>query len=176
MRCQPLRLLRRQLPYRGEPLAKRESVTICQGLSYKERWHAVGVTERLDEEKPVGIKKNGLNFIIQADPVLIIGPHLAVGHGHMGRMLGVALERLGGLEGGVQHQVGVGRGQTVDVDVHLHEARDLTGQTLKACLDARLDVGLFGVGILVLELPENDMLDHNKNPPVVGWDALTPLL
>ena len=57
-----------------------------------------------------------------------------------------------------------------------HEARDLTGQTLKACLDARLDVGLFGVGILVLELPENDMLDHNKNPPVVGWDALTPLL
>ena len=32
MRCQPLSLLRRQLPYRGEPLAKRESFPICQSL------------------------------------------------------------------------------------------------------------------------------------------------
>ena len=100
------------------------------------------MTERLDEEKPVGIKKNGLNFIIQADPVLIIGPHLAVGDGHMSRVLGVALECLGRLKGGVQHQIGVGRGQAVDVDVDFHEARDLTGQTREACLDARLDVCL----------------------------------
>ena len=32
-RSQPLSLLRRQLPYRGEPLAKRKSFTECQGLS-----------------------------------------------------------------------------------------------------------------------------------------------
>ena len=74
-----------------------------------------------------------LDLVIQANSVLVIRPHFAVGDGDMGRMGGVALECLGGLEGGVQHQVGVGRGQAVDVDVHLHEARDLTGQTLKAC-------------------------------------------
>ena len=32
-RSQPLSLLRRQLPYRGEPLAKRAGFTKCQGLS-----------------------------------------------------------------------------------------------------------------------------------------------
>ena len=44
----------------------------------------------------------------------------------------------------------------------LHEAGDLTGQTLEARFDAGLDVCLFGVGIFVLELPENDVLYHNK--------------
>ena len=80
----------------------------------------------------------------------------------MSRVLGVALECLGRLKGGVQHQIGVGRGQAVDVDMDLHEARDLTGQTLKARFDAGLDVCLFGVGIFVLELPENDVLYHDK--------------
>ena len=80
----------------------------------------------------------------------------------MSRVLGVALECLGRLKGGVQHQIGVGRGQAVDVDVDLHEARDLTGQTLEARFDAGLDVCLFGVGIFVLELSENDVLYHNK--------------
>ena len=103
-----------------------------------------------------------LNLVIQADAALIVGPHLAVGDGHMSRVLGVALERFGRLKGGVQHQIGVGRGQTVDVDVDLHEARNLTGQTLEARFDAGLDVCLFGVGIFVLELPENDVLYHNK--------------
>ena len=103
-----------------------------------------------------------LNLVIQADAVLIVGPHLAVGDGHMSRVLGVALERFGRLKGGVQHQIGVGRGQAVDVDVDFHEARDLTGQTLEARFDAGLDVCLFGVGIFVLELPENDVLYHNK--------------
>ena len=32
-RSQPLSLLRRQLPYRGEPLAKRVTFQFCQGLS-----------------------------------------------------------------------------------------------------------------------------------------------
>lgn len=80
----------------------------------------------------------------------------------MSRVLGVALECLGRLKGGVQHQIGVGRGEAVDVDVDLHEARDLTGQTLEARFDAGLDVCLFGVGIFVLELPENDVLYHDK--------------
>ena len=44
----------------------------------------------------------------------------------------------------------------------LHEARDLTGQTLETRFDAGLDVCLFGVGIFVLELPENDVLYHDK--------------
>ena len=99
-----------------------------------------------------------LNLVIQADAALIVGPHLAVGDGHMSRVLGVALECLGRLKGGVQHQIGVGRGEAVDVDVDLHEARDLTGQTLEACFDAGLDVCLFGVGIFVFELPENCLL------------------
>ena len=103
-----------------------------------------------------------LNLVIQTDAALIVGPHLAVGDGHMSRVLGVALERFGRLKGGVQHQIGVGRGQTVDVDVDLHEARNLTGQTLEARFDAGLDVCLFGVGIFVLELPENDVLYHDE--------------
>ena len=37
-----------------------------------------------------------------------------------------------------------------------------TGQTLEARFDAGLDVCLFGVGIFVLELPENDVLYHDK--------------
>ena len=81
-----------------------------------------------------------LNLVIQADAALIVGPHLAVGDGHMSRVLGVALECLGRLKGGVQHQIGVGRGQAVDVDVDLHEARNLTGQTLEARFDAGLDL------------------------------------
>ena len=77
----------------------------------------------------------------------------------MGR---VALECLGGLEGGIQHQVGVGRGQAVGIHFDLDQPRDLPGQTFQPCLDARLDLGLFGVGQLILELPENDVFDYDK--------------
>ena len=35
------------LPLVGEPLAKRRGFTVCQGLSYKERWHCEAMTERL---------------------------------------------------------------------------------------------------------------------------------
>ena len=36
-------------PLVGEPLAKRGSFAVCQGLSYKERWHCEAMTERLDK-------------------------------------------------------------------------------------------------------------------------------
>ena len=36
-------------PLVGEPLAKRLGFPPCQSLPYKGRWHAAGVTERLDE-------------------------------------------------------------------------------------------------------------------------------
>ena len=47
--------------------------------------------------------ENCLHLVIQADAVFIVGAHFAVGDGDMSRMGGVALECLGGLEGGVQH-------------------------------------------------------------------------
>lgn len=71
----------------------------------------------------------------------IVGAHFAVGDGDMGRMGGVALECLGGLEGGVQHQVGVGRGERVDVDADVHQTGDLTGQSFQTFFDACLDGG-----------------------------------
>ena len=77
----------------------------------------------------------------------------------MSRMGGVALESFGSLEGGVQHQVGVGRGQTVGVDFDLDQTGDLTGQPFQTSLDACLDLDFFGVGQLVLQLPENDVFD-----------------
>ena len=100
--------------YRQRPLLQGE-------VARRRRDGEVGRRKSLSECKKIPWE---LNFIIQADPVLIIGPHLAVGDGHMSRVLGVALERLGRLKGGVQHQIGVGRGQAVDVDVDLHEARE----------------------------------------------------
>ena len=45
-----------------------------------------------------------------------------------------------------------------------HAAR-YAHKALQAFLDAGLHSGLFGVGQLVLQLPQNDMLDHNKIPP-----------
>ena len=36
-----------------------------------------------------------LNLVIQTEPCLGVGPHLAVGHSHMGGMDGVALEGFG---------------------------------------------------------------------------------
>ena len=51
-----------------------------------------------------------LDLVIQADAVFIVGAHFAAGDGDMGRMGGVALECLGRLKGGVQHQVGGGGG------------------------------------------------------------------
>ena len=47
-----------------------------------------------------------LNLVIQTEPCLGVGPHLAVGHSHMGGMDGVALEGLGAFKGGVQHHIG----------------------------------------------------------------------
>ena len=52
--------------------------------------------------------------------------------------------------------------QTCALPIYFHKARNLTGQALEARFDAGLDVCLFGVGIFVLELPENDVLYHNK--------------
>ena len=83
----------------------------------------------------------------------------------MGGMDGVALEGLGAFKGGVQHQVSGGRGETVDVDMHFHKARDLACQTFQPFLDACLDGGFFGVGQFVLQLLKDHMLDHNKIPP-----------
>ena len=83
----------------------------------------------------------------------------------MGGMDGVSLEGLGAFKGGVQHQVGGGRGETVDVDMHFHKARNFARQTFQPFLDACLDGGFFGVGQLVLQLPQDHMLDHNKIPP-----------
>ena len=102
------------------------------------------------------------NFVVEADAVFIIGPHFAVGNSDMSRMGGVALESLSGLEGGIQHQIGVGRGQAIGVDFDLDQPRDLTGQTFQPGLDARFDLNFFRVGQLVLELPENDVFDHDK--------------
>ena len=45
---QPLRRFA-PAPLVGEPLAKRRGFTVCQGLSYKERWHCEAMTERLDK-------------------------------------------------------------------------------------------------------------------------------
>ena len=102
------------------------------------------------------------HFKIQADAGLGVRAHLAIGHSHVGGVGGVALE--GGCigKGGVQHQVCVGRGQAVDVHMHLHKARDLPCQALQSGFDVRLDLCLFGGRKLVLELPENDMLDHKN--------------
>ena len=82
-------------------------------------------------------------------------------------MGGVALESLSGLEGGIQHQIGVGRRQAIGVDFDLDQPRDLTSQTFQSGLDARFDLNFFSIGQLVLELPENDVLDHDKKPPVI---------
>ena len=71
----------------------------------------------------------------------------------MGGMDGVALEGLGTFKGGVQHQVGGGRGETVDVDMHFHKAGDLACQTFQPFLDACLYGGfmLTPAGPKVLE-------------------------
>ena len=92
-----------------------------------------------------------LNLVIQTEPCLGVGPHLAVGHSHMGGMDGVALEGLGAFKGGVQHQVGGGRGETVDVDMHFHKARDLACQTFQPFLDFLLYLFLWvHIGTLLL--------------------------
>ena len=83
----------------------------------------------------------------------------------MRRVGGVALERLGALKGGVQHQVGVGGGESINVDMDVHKPRNLAGKAFQPLLDASLDGGLFLGGQLVLQLPENNVLDHNKKPP-----------
>ena len=44
-------------PLVGEPLAKRRSFAVCQGLSYKERWHCEAMTERLDKGKATHERK-----------------------------------------------------------------------------------------------------------------------
>ena len=51
----------------------------------------------------------------------------------------------------------VGTTLGADDGIHAH-----LGTWLEARFDAGLDVCLFGVGIFVLELPENDVLYHNK--------------
>ena len=83
----------------------------------------------------------------------------------MRRVGGVALERLGALKGGVQHQVGVGGGKGINVDMDVHKPRNLAGKAFQTLLDAGLDGGLFLDRQLVLQLPENNVLDHNKKPP-----------
>ena len=83
----------------------------------------------------------------------------------MGGMHGVAFQGLKALQRGVQHHIGVGSGQAVDVHMHFQQAGHLAHQTFQPLLDASFDGGLFGVGQLVLQLPQNDMLDHNKIPP-----------
>ena len=91
-----------------------------------------------------------LHVKIQARPYRGVRSYLAVRHGDVGGMGGVAFERGGVGEGRVQHQVSVGRaGQGVGVDADIQQAGDLTGQTLQPYLDAGLDGGLFGVGHLL---------------------------
>ena len=83
----------------------------------------------------------------------------------MSRVDGVAFERFGAFKGSVQHYIGGGRRKAVDVDVHFHKAWDFAGKTFQTFLDTGLHSGLFGVGQLILQLPENNVLDHKKNPP-----------
>ena len=49
------------LPLVGEPLAKRRGFTVCQGLSYKERWHCAAMTERLDKGEATHERKTQKN-------------------------------------------------------------------------------------------------------------------
>ena len=78
----------------------------------------------------------------------------------MGRMYGVALQGLLVGDGAVQKDVGVGARKRGDADMDVGETRDNALQVLKTLLDLRTEIRLFGVGELVLELPENDLLDH----------------
>ena len=106
-----------------------------------------------------------LHLVVQTDAVFVVGTHLAVCHCHMRRVGGVAFESLGALKGGVQHQVGVGGGERINVDMDVHKPRNLAGKAFQALLDASLDGGFFLGGQFVLQLPENNVLDHNKKPP-----------
>ena len=80
----------------------------------------------------------------------------------MRRVGGVAPESLDAHKGGIQHQVGVGRGERINVDMDVHKPRNLAGKAFQPLLDASLDGGLFLGGQVVLQLPENDVLDNNK--------------
>ena len=57
---QPLRRFA-PAPLVGEPLAKRRGFTVCQGLSYKERWHCAAMTERLDKGEATHERKTQKN-------------------------------------------------------------------------------------------------------------------
>lgn len=71
----------------------------------------------------------------------VVRAHLAVCHCHMRRVGGVALERLGALKGGIQHQVGVGGGESINIDVDIHKPRNFAGKAFQTLLDASLDGG-----------------------------------
>lgn len=101
-------------------------------------------------------------FEIQAAAHLHVGAYLAVGHGHVGRVDRIALQRRRVGEGGIQHQVGVGTGQALGLHMDLHQAGDLSGQTFQPGLDARFDLRLFFGGQAFFQRPEDDVLGHGS--------------